>query len=92
MITMKYWDHKRELKESVKALRDIVNISVFDAQQTHLILEPDDQNLPSCWPIHFLDVSQGEKFKNEKKEEKNEIKIKIENSRIGRESMALLFM
>jgi hypothetical protein len=47
---------------------------------------------PTCWPIHFLDVSQGEKFKNEKKEEKNEIEIKIGNSRIGRESMALLFM
>jgi hypothetical protein len=44
MITMKYWDHKRALKESVKAQRDIVNISVFDAQQTHLILEPDDQD------------------------------------------------
>ena len=54
---MKYWDHKRALKESVKAQRDIVNISVFDAQQTHLILEPDDQDLPTCWPIHFLDVS-----------------------------------
>ena len=92
MITMKYWDHKGALKESVKAKRDIVNISVYDAQQTHLILEPDDQNLPTCWPIHFLDVSQGEKFKNEKKEEKNEIEIKIGNSRIGRESMALLFM
>jgi hypothetical protein len=37
---------------------------------------------PTCWPIHFLDVSQGEKFKNEKKEEKNEIEIKIGNSRI----------
>ena len=45
---MKYWDHKRE------AQRDIVNISVFDAQQTHLILEPDDQDLPTCWPIKIL--------------------------------------
>ena len=68
---MKYWDHKRALKESVKAQRDIVNISVFDAQQTHLILEPDDQDLPTCWPIKiFLTFLKEKNLKMKRKKRK----------------------